>query len=326
MANDGDCVDINKGVERFYLTTMYSIEFIVGLIGNVIVISGYIFCLKNWKCSNIYLFFLSITDLLFICTLPMFVVQYANGSEWFYGEICCKFNRYFLNSNLYLSVLYLTCISIDRYLLIRNPTKLHWFQRKRTAVVICFTLWVFVSLELIPMFTFIGPKNITDNEDHIVVCIDYASSGNAWNSIIYSLLLTIVDFILPLCVMGFCCIQTARSLKKLSAQRRRNIKLEKPHRLVILALVIFTVLFTPYHIMRNVRIASRMNKDLPFCKRRGIKAAYALTRPIAYLSSAINPIFYFLLGDRFREILLRKMPFVGPRLMSLKTSASSFTQ
>ncbi|XP_078061361.1 succinate receptor 1-like [Mustelus asterias] len=311
------CIDINSDVEKYYLTTMYSIEFILGLLGNVTVISGYIFCLKKWKCSNIYLFFLSITDLFFICTLPMFVIQYANDSEWFYSDLCCKFNRYFLNCNLYLSVLYLTCISVDRYLLVRNPTKLHWFQEKRTATIICFLLWVFVTVELVPMFTFIGPKNITDNDDHAIVCVDYASSGNPRNSLIYSMFLTIVDFIFPLCIMGFCSIRTAKSLRQISAQRQRTMNLEKPHRLVILALVIFLVLFTPYHVMRNVRIASRMEGLKPSCTvHKSIKAGYAFTRPIAYLSSAINPIFYFMLGDRFRETLFSKLPFIGPRLMS----------
>ncbi|XP_067850697.1 succinate receptor 1-like [Heptranchias perlo] len=321
MEMNETCTNINANVERYYLATMYIIEFIIGLIGNVTVISGYVFCLKSWKCSNIYLFFLSVTDLLFICTLPMFAIQYANDSEWFYSDLCCKFNRYFLNSNLYLSVLYLTCISIDRYLLVRNPTRLHWFQRKQTAVAICFLLWIFVTVELIPMFTFIGPKNVTDNDEHIVVCVDYASSGNAWHSLIYSMFLTIVDFILPLCVMGFCSIQTANSIRKISSQRRRNINLEKPHRLVISALVIFSVLFTPYHIMRNARIASRIgNRRRSLCTHWGIKAGYAITRPIAYLSSAINPIFYFLLGDRFRETLLSKLPFSIPRLLSHPSS------
>ncbi|XP_067898777.1 succinate receptor 1-like [Heterodontus francisci] len=317
MGTNETCVDINPHVEKYYLTPMYSIEFIVGVIGNLTVISGYVFCLKEWKCSNIYLFFLSVTDLFFICTLPMFVDQYANDSKWFYSDLCCKFNRYFLNCNLYLSVLYLTCISIDRYLLVRNPTKLHWFQKKQTAIVICFILWVFVTVELIPMFTFIGPKNVTDNDEQAVVCVDYASSGKARNSMIYSMLLTIVDFILPLCIMGFCSIKTANNLRKISSQRRKYINLEKPHRLVILALVFFTVLFTPYHIMRNIRIASRMgNKMRSTCIYKGIKAGYAITRPIAYLSSAINPIFYFMLGDRFRETLLSKVPFFGPRLMA----------
>ncbi|XP_072329555.1 succinate receptor 1-like [Scyliorhinus torazame] len=300
---------------------MYSIEFILGIVGNVTVISGYIFCLKKWKCSNIYLFFLSITDLFFICTLPMFVIQYANDSEWFYSDLCCKFNRYFLNCNLYLSVLYLTCISIDRYLLVRNPTKLYWFQKKQSATIICFLLWIFVTVELVPMFTFIGPKNITDNDENTIVCVDYASSGNASHSLIYSMFLTTFDFILPLSIMGFCSIRTAKSLRKISTQRHRTINLEKPHRLVILALVIFLVLFTPYHIMRNVRIASRMDNMYFTCTvRKNIKAGYAITRPIAYLSSAINPIFYFMLGDRFRETLLSKLPFIGPRLMSQSSS------
>ncbi|XP_078420410.1 succinate receptor 1-like isoform X1 [Cetorhinus maximus] len=317
MDKSKNCTTINSYVEKYYLTTMYSIEFMLGLVGNVTVITGYIFCLKKWKCSNIYLFCLSITDLFFICTLPTFVVQYANDSEWFYSELSCKFTRYFLNCNLYLSVLYLTCISVDRYLLVKNPTKLHWFQEKRTATIICFLLWIFVTVELIPMFTFIGPKNITDNDEQTIVCVDYASSGNARDSLLYSMFLTLVDFVLPLCIMGFCSIRTAKSLRDISSQRRRTISLQKPHRLVILALVIFLVLFSPYHIMRNVRIASRMDKMRPMCATyKSIKAGYAVTRPIAYLSSAINPIFYFMLGDRFRETLLSKLPFVGPRLMS----------
>ncbi|XP_048398543.1 succinate receptor 1-like isoform X2 [Stegostoma tigrinum] len=322
METNETCTDINSHVEKYYLTTMYSIVFIVGLIGNVTVISGYIFCLKKWKCSNIYLFSLSVTDLFFICTLPMFVIQYANDSEWHYGDLWCKFNRYFLNCNLYLSVLYLTCISIDRYLLVKSPTNLYRFQEKQTAAIICLLLWIFVTVELVPMFTFIGPKNITDNDDNAVVCVDYASSGKARDSLVYSLFLTIVDFILPLCIMGYCSIKTATCLREINAQRRRTIKLKKPHRLVILAVVIFSVLFTPYHIMRNIRIASRMGKKT--CTYKGIKAGYAITRPIAYLSSAINPIFYFMLGDRFRETLLSKLPFFGQKLMSETSSKEKY--
>eukprot|EP00062_Callorhinchus_milii_P016911 gi/632968734/ref/XP_007900689.1/ PREDICTED: succinate receptor 1-like [Callorhinchus milii] len=297
------CPKINEDLEWEYLPIMYSIQFSVGLIGNLTVILGYVFCLKEWKCSNIYLFNLSITDLAFLCTLPLLVKQYNNNSQWEFSDFLCKFNRFLLNNNMYLSILFLTCISVDRYLLVMNPLKMYKFQNKRGAMLVCFLLYMSVTLALVPMFVFIDPQDITHDEENITACVDFASSGNANRSLIYSMCLTI--FFLPQCVMIFSGIQTARALKKMSKQHRRNISLEKPLNLVILAVTSFTMFFTPYHIMRNIRIVSRM-KSLGYtsCTKSYIKAGYTVTQPIAYLNAATNTIFYFLLGDKFRETLM----------------------
>uniref|UniRef100_A0A4W3I3V6 G-protein coupled receptors family 1 profile domain-containing protein n=1 Tax=Callorhinchus milii TaxID=7868 RepID=A0A4W3I3V6_CALMI len=292
-----------------YLPIMYSIEFIVGLIGNLIVICGYVFCLKEWKCSNIYLFNLSITDLAFLCTLPLLVNQYNHEGQWQFSDFTCHLDRFLLYNNMYLSILFLTCISVDRYLLVNNPLKTYRFQSKRGAMFVCFLLYVSVTLALIPMLVIIELQNGGS-------CTDYASSGSAQYNFIYSMCLTIFCFIFPQCVMIFSGIQTtARALKKMSKQHRRNISLEKPLNLVILAVGSFTVFFTPYHIMRNLRIISRM-KSLGFlsCTKSYIKAGYTVTRPIAYLNAATNPIFYFLLGDKFRETLMSSIKSIFHRM------------
>ncbi|XP_078060082.1 succinate receptor 1-like [Mustelus asterias] len=305
MAVNNTCFNVNPQLDKYYLPTMYGIEFIVGLIGNLAVIWGYIFCLKDWKCSNIYLFNLSISDLTFICTLPMLVAYYGTGNGWTFGQVMCTLNRYILHTNLYTSVLFLSCVSFDRYLLVVRPLKPHFFQKKWNAIAICLGIWIFVTLELVPIFGFISGRdtNATDTTD----CLDYASSGNASRNLAYSMFLTVFGFVLPLCVMLFFCIQTARSLKKIQRQRTK-IQVEKPLTLVILAIVIFFIFFTPYHIMRNVRIASRMKKSgLSECDKLVIKAVYAVTRPIAFLNSIINPIFYFMLGDKFRELFFTKL-------------------
>ncbi|KAG9343482.1 hypothetical protein JZ751_013648 [Albula glossodonta] len=44
---------------------MYSLEFCLGFLGDLPVILGYIFCLKEWKSTDIYLFNLAVSDLLF---------------------------------------------------------------------------------------------------------------------------------------------------------------------------------------------------------------------------------------------------------------------
>ncbi|XP_034637751.1 succinate receptor 1 [Trachemys scripta elegans] len=299
----GDCLEMDNTLQKYYLSTMYTIEFIFGIIGNSIVVFGYIFCLKVWKSGNIYLFNLSLSDFVFLCTLPMLVTSYSKG-KWTYGNILCQSNRFMLHVNLYTSILFLTFISIDRYMLMQYPFRDHFLQKRKIAVVFSVAIWILVILELLPIITFIGSRN-TANDNQ---CTDYASSGDPAKNLIYSICLTLLGFVIPLCVMCFFYVKMVLFLKKRSEQLTAAQALEKPLTLVIMALVIFSLFFTPYHIMRNVRIASRMESwKLSLCTRNIINTIYIITRPIAFLNSVINPIFYFLMGDHFREMLMTKV-------------------
>lgn len=259
--------------------------------------------MKNWNSSNIYLFNLSISDLAFLCTLPMLIRSYSQG-KWTYGDVLCISNRYVLHANLYTSILFLTFISVDRYLLMKHPFREHFLQKKEFAVLISLGIWVLVTLELLPILSLIHP-NIAVNGTN---CIDYASSGDPKYNLIYSMCLTFLGFLIPLLVMCFFYFKIALFLKQRSIQLATALPLEKPLTLVIMAVVIFSVLFTPYHIMRNVRIASRLGKwKQSRCAQATINCLYIVTRPLAFLNSTVNPVFYFLMGDHFREMLMSKL-------------------
>ncbi|NXJ00947.1 SUCR1 protein, partial [Psophia crepitans] len=303
----GDCLT-NRVLEKYYLSTMYSLEFIIGFIGNTVVVFGYIFCLKNWKSGNIYLFNLSLSDLLFLCTLPILVNSYSRD-QWAKESILCHSNRFLLHANLYSSILFLTVISIDRYMLIKYPFREHFLQKRKTAFIVSVAIWIWVILELLPLMHFLEPVT-PDNK-----CLDYASSGDPTKSLIYSMFLTIFGFLVPLLIM--CCfyVKMVLFLKNRSEQLSSLLTLEKPLTLVVLTVVVFSLLFTPYHIMRNVRIASRIQAlNVPVCTRDIINTVYIITRPIAFLNSAINPVFYFLMGDHFREMLMAKIRQLFSRL------------
>nr|XP_005996538.1 PREDICTED: succinate receptor 1 [Latimeria chalumnae] len=299
------CTEVNQVLEKYYLPTFYSLEALIGLSGNIIVILAYIFCLKNWKNSNIYLFNLSLSDLAFLCTLPILVTSYNEG-KWLYGDLLCKVNRYLLHANLYTSMLFLTFISIDRYMLLSYPFRQNILQKKWSAVAICFAIWILVTFELLPIFFFLGKNPVDSNS----TCIDYASSGDPKPNLIYSMFLTMTGFIIPQCIMCFFCYRIVLFLRNRDQQWSdiTGTTFEKPLILVISAVVIFSVLFTPYHIMRNIRIASRLESiKVSKCTEIIIESMYIVTRPIAFLSSVVNPIFYFMMGDQFREILWMKV-------------------
>ncbi|XP_063264616.1 succinate receptor 1 [Prinia subflava] len=297
-----DCLLTKRVLEKYYLPTMYSFEFILGGIGNTIVVFGYIFCLKKWKSGNIYLFNLSVSDLLFLCTLPILVNSYSQD-QWAREGILCHSNRFLLHANLYSSILFLTAISVDRYMLIRHPFRDHVLQKRRTAVMVSAAIWIGVILELLPLVHFLEP--LTPKNKY--KCLDYASSGDPTTNLIYSMFLTVFGFLIPLLIM--CCfyVKMVRFLKNRSEQISSALTLEKPLALVVLTVVIFSLLFTPYHVMRNVRLASRIPAlGLSECTQGIISTIYVITRPFAFLNSVINPVFYFLMGDHFREMLMAK--------------------
>ncbi|XP_050758803.1 succinate receptor 1 [Gymnogyps californianus] len=304
------CLLMNRVLEKYYLSTMYSLEFILGFIGNTIVVFGYIFCLKNWKSGNIYLFSLSLSDLLFLCTLPILVNSYSRD-QWVKEGILCYSNRFLLHANLYSSILFLTVVSIDRYMLIKYPFREHFLQKRRSALIVSVAIWIGVILELLPLMFFLEPITSANNYK----CLDYASSGDPTKNLIYSMFLTVFGFLIPLLIM--CCfyVKMVLFLKNRSEQLSSPLALEKPLALVVLTVVIFSLLFTPYHIMRNVRLASRIPAlNVSVCTQGIINSIYIITRPIAFLNSAINPVFYFLMGDHFREMLMTKIRQLVSRL------------
>ncbi|XP_048650055.1 succinate receptor 1 isoform X1 [Marmota marmota marmota] len=296
-----DWLEVQSALEKYYLSIFYGFEFVVGMLGNTTVVFGYLFCLKNWSSSNVYLFNLAISDLAFLCTLPMLMRSYAKGA-WQYGEVLCVSNRYVLHANLYTSILFLTFISVDRYLLMKFPFREHLLQKKELAVLISLAIWALVTLELLPILHVIGPVTTEEGTS----CTDYASSGDPRYNLVYSLCLTLVGFLAPLAVMCFFSYKITIFLRQRSRQLSVAQTLEKPLALVVLAVVVFSVLFTPYHVLRNVRIASRLGGGQG-CMQVVISCLYVLSRPLAFLSSAVNPVFYFLLGDHFREMLASRL-------------------
>ncbi|KAM8953142.1 succinate receptor 1 [Pelodytes ibericus] len=309
MNKSSNCAPIDDQLEKYYLSTVYSIEFILGILGNGTVMFGYIFCMKHWTSGNVYLFNLCLSDFAFLCTLPLLVESYAAGI-WRYGDFLCQGNRYLLHANLYTSILFLTFISIDRYMLIKYPFKEHWMQRKSTAILISIAIWIIVMLEISPILIFI-------ELDNSKLCLSYGSSGVASQSLIYSLCLTFTGFIIPLCIMCFFYIKLVDFLRNRNEHIATSFSIEKPLTLVALAVILFSVLFTPYHVMRNLRIASRTNLwKLSQCSKMVMNAIYVITRPIAFLNSVINPLFYFLMGDHFRELLFSRIQHFFKRMKS----------
>ncbi|KAM7412988.1 hypothetical protein PAMA_020394 [Pampus argenteus] len=298
-----NCTEVNDVLEKYYLSPFYGIEFCVGFPGNLLAVLGYIFCLTKWQSCNIYLFNLAVSDLIFLCTLPRLSYLYANHQRET-SPFACIINRYVLHVNLYSSILFMVWLSMDRFLLIKHPTRTHFLLRPKTALIVTGLTWLAVNVEVTPMIVLMVHDLQRENNSR---CKDFASLVGGINVSGYSLGLTLTGYILPL--LGLCVFshQIAHLLRAHERALQRRTTFKRPLKVVTSAAVMFLLLYTPYHVMRNVRIASQHWVGLHTCTMMYIEGLYILTRPLAFLHSVINPVFYFLMGDKFRELLMTKL-------------------
>ncbi|XP_056905903.1 succinate receptor 1-like isoform X2 [Takifugu flavidus] len=248
-----NCTEIDDVLEKYFLPPLYGLEFCLGFPGNLLVVLGYIFCLPAWQSCHIYLFNLAVSDLVFLCTLPHLSYIYGHDQS-LNSPFFCIVNRYILHVNLYSSILFMVLLSMDRFLLVRHPMRNHWLQKRRTALAVTALGWLVVNVQVAPMIVLMVQDLQKGNWRQ---CKDFSSLTGDINSFVYSLGLTLTGYVFPLLALCGFTYQIAHLLRlQERALQGRAASFKRPVRVVASAAAMFLVLYTPYHVMRNIRIAS----------------------------------------------------------------------
>ncbi|XP_046871193.1 succinate receptor 1-like [Hypomesus transpacificus] len=310
---ESGCRHIDGLLKHYYLSPCYAIQFALGFPSNLLVVFGYIFCLPKWESINVYLFNLAVSDLIFLCTLPRLSYLYANDQSESSPYLCIV-NRYILHVNLYSSILFMVWVSVDRLLRVRYPSCQHFLLGRGVSLGMSGLSWALVNLQVAPLVVLMVHDQHQRNWSS---CQDFGSLRSEHSVLAYSLVLTLSGYLLPLLglLLSSLCIARILRVQQGALASSQPHSYRRPLRVVTAVAVVFLVLYTPYHVMRNVRIASTKLWEEPgACTRMYVEAGYILTRPLAFMHSVINPLFYFLMGDRFRELLWAKLRGLGRRL------------
>lgn len=291
-----NCTDEKIPLKRHYLPAIYSIIFLVGFPGNAAAIPTYIFKMRPWKSSTVIMLNLACTDLLYLASLPFLIHYYASDENWIFGKFMCKFIRFSFHFNLYSSILFLTCFSIFRYLVISHPMSCFCVHKTRWAVVACAAVWVISLVAVIPM-TFLITSTTRTNSS---ACFDLTSSDDPATIKWYNLVLTATAFCLPLVTVTLCYTMIICTLTR-GPHTHSGLK-QKARRLAILLLVVFYVCFLPFHVLRVVRIESRL-LSLSCSVENQIHEAYIVSRPLAALNTCGNLFLYVVVSDNFQQAI-----------------------
>ncbi|XP_040334336.1 putative G-protein coupled receptor 132 [Herpailurus yagouaroundi] len=278
---------------RVVLVVAYSLVCLLGFPANCLTAWLTLLQARQGNVLAVYLFCLALCELLYIGTLPLWVVYIRNQHRWTLGPWACKVTAYIFFCNLYVSILFLCCVSCDRFAAVVYALETRGRRHQRTAFLISASVFLVVGLIHYPVF---------EMEDRDT-CFETLPTNTRVASYCYSRFA--VGFAVPLSVIAFTNQRIFRSIKLstgLSATQKAKAK-----RLAIAVVLIFLVCFAPYHLVLLV-------KAVAFSYYKGDPGSMCAFEANLYTTSAVflclstangvaDPIIYVLAtGHSWQEV------------------------
>ncbi|TDG97283.1 hypothetical protein EPR50_G00225050 [Perca flavescens] len=325
-----------SGSHEFIFTlvpVVYGCIFVVGIVGNSMVVAVIYCYLKLKTVANIFVLNLAVSDLTFLITLPMWATFTATGYHWPFGGFLCKASAGLVIFNLYTSIFFLTALSIDRYLAIVHPMRSRRLRTVLYARISCVVVWLFAFVLSVPTALTRDVLNITN---YTTVCaILYPATENVVRVkellLAISLLKSLLGFLVPFVIIITCycligrALVGARHIQKSSRSRDDEVL-----RMLAAAVLAFFLCWVPHQVFHLMQVLTQLTSGENCAILEIIDTAMPFTICIAYFNSCVNPIVYGFVGHNFRKNLLRLLRCLptetrGPHpSISSKMSALSF--
>ncbi|XP_027302957.2 proteinase-activated receptor 2 isoform X2 [Anas platyrhynchos] len=277
-----------------FLPIVYVIVFIIGLPSNAMAIWVFFFRTKKKHPAVIYMVNLAFADLLFVVWFPLKIAYHVNGNNWLFGEGLCKVLVGFFYGNMYCSILFMTCLSVQRYWVVVNPI-VNSRKKSEIALGISLAIWIVILLGTIPLYLVNQTVYISDL--NITTCHDVLSENVLANYMFnYFLSLAIGLFLIPALVTAVAYILTIKTLNASISDISNGKKRKRAIKLIIVVLSMYLICFTPSNVLLIVHYLLLKKNN----SQSHLYASYITALCLSTLNSCIDPFVYYYISKDFR--------------------------
>lgn len=279
------------------ISAFYLLVFLLAVPGNLAVLAAV--CCRHKEPlppSDVYLLHLAVADLLLAATLPFWAASVLKG--WLFGDAACKLVTVVQELSFYSSILFLTSISVDRYLVIVRATQVRRADRRPISWRVSALVWGLAALLSLPGFL---SSSFVAQDSSRAVCTEFNQplSADAWR-LGTRVLRHSLGFLLPLLVMLPCYGVTMGRILRIRGERQRR----RAMRVIVLVVAAFLLCWAPYHMAVMADTFLRTKLVQYRCPaRRAVDWAVFVSQSLALLHSCINPLLYAFGGEKFRKRL-----------------------
>ncbi|KAJ8258109.1 hypothetical protein GJAV_G00193250 [Gymnothorax javanicus] len=304
MRNSTENCDPRADFQIYLFPAVYSFVFVMGLLGNVGALYVFIFKITPRSSSNILVINLALADTLFLCTLPFRIHYHLKGNDWAFGSLACLVIGTLFFSNIYISVVFLTCICIDRYIATVHPHTYLRLRATRCTLVVSLTVWTVTGGAMLAL-VLTGPLDSATpkpGESHRSCFENFSEREWAQRMTAYNVCGLVFGSILPLAVIMVCYPLVARRLARIQTSLGRRAL-----RIVYAILAITIICFLPYAVVHLLHVLMRRDiiKDCAYVN--AIYKARRLTMALVSLNSCLDPVLYYFTTSHCKWTFLKKL-------------------
>ncbi|KAM4701953.1 putative G-protein coupled receptor 25 [Discoglossus pictus] len=288
---------------HWFLPALYSVFFLLGLLGNAMVIA--VISGRRTRRADVFILNLAVSDLLFVLTLPLWASTLALGSRWPFGLHLCRASGFTIAITRCASSLLMVFMSVDRYIAVMGGQKMHPLRTQTCSVWALCTIWVVSVLTGVPALVF---RQLNANG----ACVDSERSSFIIGLKMATILLT---FVLPLAVVLFCYCSIAKRLNNYFGSKGNaitgSLKPRRGHswlRIVSCIVVAYSLAWLPFNTINMVALVAQVRQDLSCQALNAIRQALSATAALAFANSCTNPVIYALLDAGFRRRACLALP------------------
>ncbi|XP_054469263.1 ovarian cancer G-protein coupled receptor 1-like [Anoplopoma fimbria] len=274
---------METSVERHMYPAVYSLFFIVGFPSNCLSLYVAWMLMRNGNSIAVYLFNLSISDLLYTISLPVWIELALQKPI---GDLCSLVAVIMYNS-FYVGSGFLCCISVDRYLAVVYPLRFYWVREVKTAAVVCIAVW---NLEIAIHIILLSHTGALQAFSSRHLCDERIPMMQEDANL--TLTRVTLGFLVPIFIMTFCFQQIMRSLRQsisVLTEERRKVGL-----LLLFLLLTYIVAFLPYQIVMLLRAILEPGNCV---WARRLRDPYLVTVAMTTINSTLDPIIYCLISE-----------------------------
>ncbi|KAM4691849.1 galanin receptor 2a-like [Rhinophrynus dorsalis] len=303
------------------LVVMYSVSFLVGLVGNIMalrVLGGR--RKKGCRLSRVsgtrkLLVNLAVCDMMVICICMPINLGHQVHNAWVFGDFLCRAVPFVQAVSVSASVLTLAVISLNRYYSVHSPLHARTFFTTRRIVAMISIVWLSSSCLCIPLIFMNKTQNLVLLPGKLVVTVCTESWPSVNLKMIYNVLLFCVLYGFPVSFNLLICFLTSRRLwgasdtvidNNNSSMPGSRLKVRRKIAKMVVALVLlFTLSWLPLYTL-DIWIDINMSSFPSGVAMGHLHHEWILqVRPFAQwlglTNSTLNPLCYCFVGNLYRS-------------------------